>query len=1290
MKKLIKHLSLITPVLLLSIVLLGGGKAFAASGGFLSNTDDIQITGETTHEVIQGVTEATVELTKSDGTKVTAHVLLVEPDAKARFKAIVPGYYTAGSTKADRTAKAKTWKDSDWSVLGLSNMVREYESAADTADNPVIAAINGDFGINYASGNAPRGSVVLEGTGVAHSTEDVAVGGVVSSYPADDEYFFGPKSNGALAISERSGAAASLYEEAVCGGAHILRDGELFGVDNENVARQRTGIAMRPNGETLLITVESGISVKQLAKLMKASGCNNGINMDGGGSITFLTKRSGDSAVQRRTPDLSASYADRDENMERKISSGLILVADDNAQANKPVSAGDEYTLELDKASYKVGEQIKFRATAPSEKTWVGLYLKTDTIPDDMSFFYYTLYPEDQGLWCVLNEGGGKVTEQDRHTSTVQHQIGTPLPEGEYKAILFQSYDGAGTYITKVSVDFTIGRYKITYMDGDTVLSGIEPASYTDLDVASHGISLGRAEKPGHTFVDWYSNKDLTGRPVTSIAKGSSGDKTFYGKFTKNSYTLSFDTDGGSDVGPITALYQEPITAPGDPTKDGFIFNGWVTEKNGTELFDFSKGISGDTTIYANWREEGLLAVTFDSNGGSSVLTQSVASGEKAVRPADPTKDGFLFKGWYADPELTQLFDFDNTAIIEDITLYARWDVKPEDSLSLSDESRGDKTYSGEGDEVASAYVGSKLYEYFYGDSIPVEAVAGDPGAWVGIFQNRDFVNGDISKETAVNGGWYSVDEYVDKEDRRVDLHAFLKSEDNRELFGINYWVVLLSKDDAVLKAIPFNYRTFNMDRPEVVEKNIKVDLEWKSAVANDEDQKPALTIKQVNENFNGAFEETLTAGKDYTVEYPSTSSEAGTYTIKVSYPDPSTDNSDGSIHYMGKTSFEYKYYLTHSEGEYIISYELNGGTNNDANPTTYQTGKEIVLKSPSRPSYSFDGWFRDGEQIYSIPADAEENITITAKWVHDEDAPYSISYVLNGGANVVENPDHYTGNAAIDMLPIVKGKYTFEGWFFDSEFTQPADVIPKGTEGDITLYAKFSSGGSSSNRYSITTDVTGGTISSNKTVAKGGSYTVEYSPNAGYELSKILVDGESVDIAAYPASYTFENVTENHSIEVTFVKTGGGTPAVKVGDTAVYSKSTYVVTSVSPATVTLKKARNKKIVTVPAYITIHGNKYKVTSIEANAFTGKAIRTVYIGSNVKKIKRNAFRSSKATYVVVKTKLLTKASVKGSLRLSKVKTVKVKVSTKKSVKKTYVKKYKRFFTKTNAGRKVTVK
>ena len=153
--------------------------------------------------------------------------------------------------------------------------------------------------------------------------------------------------------------------------------------------------------------------------------------------------------------------------------------------------------------------------------------------------------------------------------------------------------------------------------------------------------------------------------------------------------------------------------------------------------------------------------------------------------------------------------------------------------------------------------------------------------------------------------------------------------------------------------------------------------------------------------------------------------------------------------------------------------------------------------------------------------------------------------------------------------------------------------------------------------------------------------------------------------------------------------------PSVRKGKTYKYGSQKYTVTKLpsgsKPGEVAFTAAKNVGKVTVPASVKLaDGKTYNVTTIRANAFTGKSIRTVTISKNVKKINKNAFKASKATKIILKTKKLTKkASVKGSLKGSKVTTIQVKVG-KKAVNTKYVKKYKKVFTKKNAGKKVTVK
>ena len=80
--------------------------------------------------------------------------------------------------------------------------------------------------------------------------------------------------------------------------------------------------------------------------------------------------------------------------------------------------------------------------------------------------------------------------------------------------------------------------------------------------------------------------------------------------------------------------------------------------------------------------------VTFESNGGSSVESQTVKYSEKVAKPEDPTREGYTFDGWYSDSSLTKLWDFD-TVITGNITLYAKWtEIEPEQPTEPSTPSR--------------------------------------------------------------------------------------------------------------------------------------------------------------------------------------------------------------------------------------------------------------------------------------------------------------------------------------------------------------------------------------------------------------------------------------------------------------------------------------------------------------------------------------------------------------------------------------------------------------------------
>ena len=137
---------------------------------------------------------------------------------------------------------------------------------------------------------------------------------------------------------------------------------------------------------------------------------------------------------------------------------------------------------------------------------------------------------------------------------------------------------------------------------------------------------------------------------------------------------ITFNSNGGSAVSEIQMTsYNATATQPANPVKDGYTFDGWYCEATFENQMDWTAGITRSMTLYAKWTPVQApvvnYTVTFNSNGGSAVPTQTVQSGSMATQPASPVKEGFTFKGWYIG---TAVYDF-ATPVTENITLTASW-----------------------------------------------------------------------------------------------------------------------------------------------------------------------------------------------------------------------------------------------------------------------------------------------------------------------------------------------------------------------------------------------------------------------------------------------------------------------------------------------------------------------------------------------------------------------------------------------------------------------------------------
>ena len=283
------------------------------------------------------------------------------------------------------------------------------------------------------------------------------------------------------------------------------------------------------------------------------------------------------------------------------------------------------------------------------------------------------------------------------------------------------SYEPGGSVpsdVTELTVQWTAPTYAVTLnTNGGTINNG-NVTGYT-YGVGATLPAADDMTYTGHTFKGWYDNENLTGSPVTAIGGAETGNKEYWAKWEINQYTvtvkpengkadiiitqdygtpitaptltregytfkgwdkeipetmpaenitvkaqweinpytITFDTNGGSEIAPITQDYGTEITAPDNPTRKGYTFKGWDKEISETMPAE-------NITVKAQW-EINQYTIAFDTNGGSEIAPITQDYGTEITAPDKPTRKGYTFKGW--DKEIPK------TMPAENITITARW-----------------------------------------------------------------------------------------------------------------------------------------------------------------------------------------------------------------------------------------------------------------------------------------------------------------------------------------------------------------------------------------------------------------------------------------------------------------------------------------------------------------------------------------------------------------------------------------------------------------------------------------
>ena len=255
--------------------------------------------------------------------------------------------------------------------------------------------------------------------------------------------------------------------------------------------------------------------------------------------------------------------------------------------------------------------------------------------------------------------------------------------EGNAQISQCTAANGSGLYITGSQVP----GYGILYansgsVDGDVVLGDTEDGPCTITGSGGTVFNGKVTVTPGSTIESGTFNGEVINNGTISggtfsgtVINGEDGTIAEGVSIPNLKFIVTFDNEGTR----TTAIIDNgaKLTAPAAPTKEGYRFGGWYYNNSGGKAkWDFDKDtVTRAMTLTAKWVR--TYTVTFETSGGSAVAPVTVDAGSTVTKPADPTKSGYTFGGWYKDSTLQTPWDFANGTVTADTTLYAKWTANP-------------------------------------------------------------------------------------------------------------------------------------------------------------------------------------------------------------------------------------------------------------------------------------------------------------------------------------------------------------------------------------------------------------------------------------------------------------------------------------------------------------------------------------------------------------------------------------------------------------------------------------
>ncbi len=561
---------------------------------------------------------------------------------------------------------------------------------------------------------------------------------------------------------------------------------------------------------------------------------------------------------------------------------------------------------------------------------------------------------------------------------------------------------------TNLYAKFEPVNYEIEYrLDGGTN-NASNPSTYTIEDE----VVLQKPSKDGYSFKGWVSEN---GAPVSKIETGTTGKITLIATYEEN-VIITFVVDN-KVYKTINITNGDELEFPSVPVKDGYTFDNWYV---GEEVFS-NLNVDASVTVTAKFNLNRYKVTYYvgDNEFGSEYVDYNNCVGGLE---ANPSKTGYEFKGWYKEEALQNEFNVKTEAIKSATSLYAKFEAI---EYSI--------TYVLEADEINSA---------------------NNPVTYT--IETRTFTLGKPSKEGYKFIGWYSDAKYQNKVESIVN-----GSTGNVELYPLFSEIVelIFMVDDKVVKTIVIS----DGEAIELPEEPTKTGYDfgnwyYDEGLAFDITDTIIHTTTVHAEFSPKKYEVVFYVGDnefDKTeIEYDSTIGDLDEEPSKTGY----------NIGWYKEKALENRFDLENDVVKgplnlyakfeiinYTITYNLDGGTNNANNPSTYTVEDEVTFADASKEGYDFAGWNdADGAAVTGITTETTGNKTITATYTIKK---FTVKFYV--GEEVYDSMDVEYNNPtnALPQEPTKTG-YEFDGWYLSNgnEFNSKTTLIKDNTD----VYAKF------------------------------------------------------------------------------------------------------------------------------------------------------------------------------------------------------------------------------------------